>query len=80
MSKIGQEARKILDLLPFNGNKLRLSGIFTLFSVLGNLVPGLSLMDIVQAILANPTRSGIIAVLVSALHKVLKNKFPEVKI
>lgn len=70
--------KRVLDLLPFNGDKLKISGLFLLLTQLNALVPGLSLGDIVSAILANPTRAGVTAVLVSALHKLLKAKYPAV--
>lgn len=76
---IGKALRQLLDSLPFNGQKLKLSGWFLLLSQLPLLFPGVDLMVILQAILANPTKSGIIAALVAALHKFLKTKYPSVE-
>lgn len=80
MDNIGKIARKILDSLPFNGDKLKLSAWFTLISLIPQMIPGVNLIEIIQAILANPTKSGVFAVLVAAIHKVLKAKFPAPKV
>lgn len=69
--------KKILDLLPFDGSKLKIAGWWTLFTALPQLIPGLDWKMVLQMILENPTKSGIIAAVLAALHKVLKLKFPE---
>lgn len=79
MSKVAKVAKKILDLLPLNGSKLSFGGLLAIIGMLGQILPGVNLLEIVQAILANPTKAGIIAVIVGAVHKILKAKFPEVE-
>lgn len=64
----------ILALLPFNGEKLKLSGLFLLIAQLPILVPGLDLKELVLAIIENPTKAGVIAAVVAVVHKVLKAK------
>lgn len=61
-----------LRLLPFNGDKLKLSGFFVLIAQLPLLVPGLDFKEIILAVIENPTRAGIIAALVAAFHKIIK--------
>jgi len=66
----------LLSLLPFNGDKLKLSGLFILLSQVTALIPGLDLKTLVLMILDNPTKSGIIAAVVALLHKVIKAQIP----
>jgi len=66
----------LLSLLPFNGDKLKLSGLFILLSQVTALIPGLDLKTLVLMILDNPTKSGIIAAVVTLLHKVIKAQIP----
>lgn len=67
----------LLALLPFNGDKLRLSGIFLLLAQLPVIVPGLDIKELVLMILNNPTRAGVISVLVALVHKVIKAQLPK---
>ncbi len=68
---------KLLALLPFNGDKLKLSGLFILIAQLPALVPGLDLKLLVLAILENPTKAGVVAAIVAVLHKVIKAQLPQ---
>lgn len=74
---VSKITKKVLDLLPLNGSKVSLGAIFTLFGVIASYFPGVNLLEVVKAILANPTKAGITAVIVGLIHKVLKAKFPE---
>lgn len=67
---------KLLSLLPFNGDKLKLSGLFLLIAQLPVLVPGLDLKLLVLTILENPTKAGVIAAIVAVVHKVIKTQLP----
>lgn len=73
MSKL---IKKILDLLPFDGQKLKLSGWWIILTGLPQLIPGLDFKMILQMILENPTKSGIIAAIMAAIHKYLKINNP----
>lgn len=64
----------VLRLLPFNGDKLKLSGWFILLTQIPSLFPGLDFKALLLAILDNPTKAGIIAALIGAFHKVIKTK------
>lgn len=68
--------KKILDLLPLDGSKLKFGALVALLGQVPLLFPGINVLEIVKAILANPTKAGVIAVLVGAIHKFLKAKFP----
>lgn len=69
--------KKVFDLLPFNGSKLKLGSLFAIVGIIAQAFPGVNFVLIIQQILANPTKAGIIAVVVGLIHKVLKAKFPE---
>lgn len=79
MSKALKAAKKVLALLPFDGSKLKIGSILILLGQLPLILPGVNLLEIVQAIIANPTRAGVIAVIVGAVHKFLKAEFPDAK-
>jgi hypothetical protein len=68
---------KILALLPFNGDKLKLSGLFLLVAQIPQLLPGLDLKLLVSMILENPTKAGVVAALVAVLHKIVKAQLPD---
>lgn len=73
-------AKKVLDLLPFDGSKLKLGGLLSLFALLRHFVPGVDLWELVQQLLsAHLDKAAIITVLLGALHKALKAKYPAVK-
>jgi len=67
----------LLALLPFNGDKLKLSGLILLIAQLPVLVPGLDLKLLVLNILENPTKAGVIAAIVAVVHKVIKAQLPQ---
>ena len=71
--------KKALDILPLNGSKLKLGALIALVGQLGSLIPGLDFVSLFQAIISNPTRSGITLAVVGAVHKYLKSRFPEAK-
>lgn len=68
---------KILALLPFNGDKLKLSGLFLLVAQIPQLLPGLDLKLLVSMVLENPTKAGVVAALVAVLHKIIKAQLPQ---
>jgi len=74
--KASEILKKVLDLFPFNGSKLKLGSIF---GIIAQAFPGVNFVLIIQQILANPTKAGVIAVVVGLVHKVLKAKFPDAK-
>lgn len=75
--KIAKALKSVLDLLPVNGEKLKLSGLLVLLGQLPLLFPGLDLIELARMILENPTKAGIIGALIAVVHKMLKAKFPE---
>lgn len=77
MDKALKAAKKVLSLLPFDDSKLKLGGLLVLLGQLPLILPGVNVWEIVQAIIANPTKAGVLAVVVGAIHKFLKAKFPE---
>ncbi len=76
--KAGGIIRKVLDLLPGNGSKLKFGALLALLGQLPLLIPGVDIMELLRLILENPTKSGIITVIIGAVHKVLKAKFPKI--
>jgi len=77
--KASEILKKVLDLFPFNGSKLKLGSIFAIVGIIAQAFPGVNFVLIIQQILANPTKAGVIAVVVGLVHKVLKAKFPDAK-
>lgn len=80
MLQASRALKKILDILPLDGSKLKLGTLLLLLGQLPYVLPGLDLIEIIKAIMANPTKAGVVAVFVGALHKILKAKFPSVEI
>lgn len=67
----------ILSLLPFNGDKLKLSGLFLAVTQIMHLIPGLDWKELFFAILENPTKAGLIAAVLAAVHKLIKANIPD---
>lgn len=67
--------KQALDLLPFNGDKTKITAWVTA-SVAALQGLGIEPAVIIEAIVQNPTKSGLIALAISLGHKVLKAKFP----
>lgn len=71
-----KQLKILLDLLPFSGEKTKLFGWLT--AVVASLqAAGIDPQVVIAAIIQNPTKSGLIALVVSLLHKVLKQRFPD---
>jgi hypothetical protein len=64
----------ILALLPFNGDKLKLSGLFLLIAQIPHILPGVDFKLLIEMVLANPTKAGLIAALIAVIHKAIKAK------
>jgi len=67
---------KLLALLPFNGEKLKLSGFFILLANIPALLPGVDFRLLISMIIDNPTKAGIVAALVAVVHKLIKAQLP----
>ena len=71
-----KQFKLLLDLLPFSGEKTKLFGWLT--AVVASLqAAGIDPQVVIAAIIQNPTKSVLIALVVSLLHKVLKQRFPD---
>lgn len=68
---------KLLALLPFNGEKLKLSGLFILLANVPALLPGVDFRLLISMIIDNPTKAGIVAALVAVIHKLIKAQLPQ---
>ena len=79
MNQLAKRLKRILDRLPFNGSKLSIGALFIAIGQIGSLVPGLDIVELIKLILSNPTKAGIIAAVVGAVHKYLKARFPHVQ-
>lgn len=68
----------ILRLLPFDGDKLKLSGLF-LAAANVPLLAGIDFKEFLMMIIDNPTKAGLIAALLALVHKVIKAQLPAPK-
>lgn len=75
-NNMNKVVKKILDLLPFNGEKLKISLWWLVFTGLPQIIPGADIAELLKMIAENPTKSGIVAAILALLHKKLKIKFP----
>ena len=69
--------KTILDSLPFSGHKTKLFAWLT-GAAAALQVYGIDPQQIVALVLENPTKSGLIGLVVSLVHQVLKQRYPQV--
>jgi hypothetical protein len=72
---MGKILKKLLDLLPFDGSKAKLGVVGIVLGILQNVLPGAGLVELVQTVLQNPTKAGVIVSVVGFLHQLLKKKY-----
>lgn len=75
--KASDVVKKILSAIPLDGSKTLIGLWLSLIGVVSHYLPGIDLMAVIQAIIANPTKAGITALVVGLVHKYLKARFPD---
>lgn len=68
--------KTILDSLPFSGHKTKLFGWLTAAAASLQLY-GIDPQQVVAVVLENPTKSGLIGLVVSLVHQALKQRYPQ---
>jgi hypothetical protein len=65
--------KKILDVLPFNGSKMKIGVILGLAAILQKFVPQLDLVELVKSLLGqNLDIFAVLTILIGAAHKLVK--------
>lgn len=68
--------KTILDSLPFSGHKTKL--FVWLTGVAASLqMYGIDPQQVIALVLENPTKAGLIGLVVSLVHQVLKQRYPQ---
>lgn len=69
--------KKLLDTLPFSGDKLKISGWLALLAALQNYTQDIDFTSLIAFLASHPTPAAAATFIIALLHRYLKKKYPE---